>query len=1128
MDCPHCTQANDADASVCKFCGESLLRVCPNCAQENSPRSRHCSACGHGFDNRPQTPAKKLRVVSTAPTTKRALAAPSPVEGDRRHVSILIAAISDHASFGERMDLNAIQKITALVFEAAEQAIKNTAGIVDEFSGGTIKAVFGASRRHGENPVRAIRAAREINRRVTALNCGLQLAMQTGISTGTATAGGSASEQDALRISGDTVETASRLSRMGAAGEILVGPDTFLHAQAYFEFEFLTTADATEDAESFPVYRLVGKREVPHKKHRAYGMRSRMIGRQRDLERLHAAVRHAEQGEGCVATISGAAGTGKSRLIEEFKATIDTDAIQWLEGHAYPSARNIPYAPLIDLVGAACGIEEKDTPDNVRRKIDKGLANIAGPQGKARTYIGSLFDLHYDELSNTSPETWKTQLHQAVQAMIERLARQRPTIICIEDLHWADSSFVDLMRHMVSHEFIPVVFICSYRPTFTLVDKSGILPQPGRLIEIELHDLPPDHSVKMLLSLLDTPAVPDQLLRLVKEKAEGNPFYLEEVVNAMIENKTLTRSQSRWQISGAMGASEFSPTIHGVVSGRLDHLEKPTKRVLQEAAVIGRVFPYDILKQIAEGDAQLDQRLHVLEHLDMIRSREDQGEKKYMFKHALVQEVAYSGILKKDRCSIHEKIALKIETMFAGRLSPYYETLAFHFAMGQSTEKAVDYLVKSGAKSMQRHAVEEAHRHFQQAYDMLRNMAGDPRKRAGLLVDVLIQWFYVFNVRGIFNAMITLLKRHEKEAIAIGDKSRLAMYYCCMGWALQRREQLKSSYDYLLKAEALAQATGDDMMGAYAAACRIWTCTDLGRLDEAVVYGLKARELLEKLRPDQELVRINLTGLGIAYWFRGESGKCREVGEALLNHGDQGTDIRSTSDGYLVCGMSRFVAGDYEGTIAFCQKAIGASVGLVHSLNSKFLLGYAYLSSGQIQAAEKVLAEIIRFASRSGYEYLGTAAEALSGMIALARGRLREGLATIMNQMQAFHDGGKRYHYLTFEYLLGRIYLQIALREGELTFGKICRNLTFLIQHAPRAGRRAEKQFLKTIPLAAAIGARAIEAQAHFDLGRLYGRRKRFEQARQHLAQSIELLQVCEADFLLAEARKFARSLPSA
>ncbi len=1124
MDCPHCTQANNADVSVCTFCGEPLLRCCPNCAQENSPRNRHCRACGHGIEIRPQTPARNLRLVSTTPPTETS-ADTSSAGGDRRHVSILIAEISDHVSLCERMDPATIQKITALVFEAAAQAVKTNAGGVDEVTGGTIRAVFDANRRHRENPIRAIAAAREINRRITALDVAEPLTMQIGISTGAA--GGRAPDQGARRISGEMRDTASRLSRMSAAGEVLVGPDTFLYAQAHFEFELLTTTDAAEDATGFPAYRVVGPREAPRKAQPPYGMRSRIIGRQRDLERLHAAVRHADQGEGCVVTISGAAGTGKSRLIEEFKASIDTNAIQWLEGHAYPSARNIPYAPLIDLVGTACGIEEKDAPENVQRKIDTGLANIAGPQGKARTYIGSLFDLHYDELSHTSPETWKSHLHQAVLAMIERLARQKPTIICIEDLHWADSSFVDLMQHVVGREFMPVVFICSYRPTFSLVDKSGILPRPGRLIEIELHDLPPDHSVEMLLSLLDTPAVPNELLRLVKEKAEGNPFYLEEVINAMIENKTLTRSHSRWQISGSMGASAFCPTIHGVVSGRLDHLETPTRRLLQEAAVIGRVFPYDILKQIADGEAQLDQRLRVLEHLDMIRSREDQGQKKYMFKHALVQEVAYSGILKNDRRGIHEKIALKIESMFADRLSPYYETLAFHFTMGQSTEKAVDYLMKSGAKSMQRHSVEEAHRHFQQAYDMLRNMGGDPRKRASLLVDVLIQWFYVFNVRGIFNAMITLLKRHEQEAIAIGDKSRLAMYYCCMGWALQRREQLKPSYGYLLKAKALAQACGDHMMGAYAAACRIWTCTDLGRLDEAVEYGLQARALLEKLRPDQELVRINLTGLGVAYWFRGESGKCREIGEALLEYGDHSTDIRSTSDGYLVCGMSRFVAGDYEGAIAFCQKAIGASVGLVHSFNSKFLLGYAYLSSGQIQAAEKVLAEIIQFASRSGYEYLGTAAEALSGMIALAKGRLRAGFETIRDQMQAFHDGGKRYHYLTFEYLLGRIHLQIALREGELSFGKICRNLVFLIQHAPRAGRRAEQHFLKTIPLAAAIGARAIEAQAHYDLGRLYGHRKRYAQARQHLAQGIELLEACEADSLLAEARRFARSLPS-
>jgi class 3 adenylate cyclase/tetratricopeptide (TPR) repeat protein len=1025
-----------------------------------------------------------------------------------------------------------VQSIMSLVSGTFAQVVVKHEGLMPPFVGNALAAVFGVRRNNEDDPIRAIRAAREINQRVAALDTpyrhrtGRALTMQAGIETGRVAWEACEASGGIEHLGGPAFDTAARLSQLSAGGEVLVGPDTFLYAQGWFVFEVLPADKRHDQGDSAPVYRVVGSRERPRKVYRPFGLRARLIGRQRELERLGNAARQVVAGEGSVAVITGAAGTGKSRLIEEFKAGIDQDTFQWFEGHAYPSARNIPYAPLIDLLGSACGIEEGDDPAAVRHKIDTRLGALLGEEAASRPLVGSLFDLQYDELANTSPEAWKQKLQQAVLRILDRLARIKPTIICIEDLHWADPSFVALVRHIISSEYMPVVFVCSYRPTFSLIDKTRAASRPERLIEIELHDLPPHSAIEMLVSLLGTTAVPEKLRQHVHARVEGNPFYLEEMVNALIERQTLTRAQDRWQITGPLRQSDMSATIHGVVAGRLDYLEKPTRRLLQEAAVIGRVFPYAILKQIAAGRAHLDQSLHVLEHLDMIRPQEDPRERKYAFKHALLQEVVYRGIRKDDRRSIHENIARKIEKIFADRLRPYYETLAYHFTMGHSADKAIDYLVKSGAKSMRRHAVEEAHHHFQQAYELLCNLNGDPRRRAGLLVDVLIKWFFVFNVRGIFNAMITLLQKHEKEALAIGDPSRLGMYYCCLGWALQRRERLLASYDCLLKAERLAEAAGDERVGAYAAACRIWTCTDLGRLDEAVAYGLKARRRLADLKPDQELIRINLTGLAIAYWFRGESGKCREVGEALLAYGDNGADIRSTSDGYLACGMGRFVAGDYDGAIDCCHKAIGASVGLVHSLNSKFLLGYAYLSKGQIEAAAKVLNEIIRFASRAGYEYLGTAAEALDGMIALAQGRLNEGLTVIKAQMQRFQAEGKRYHHLTFEYLLGRIYLQLALREGDLGFLTVCRNFGFLWRHAPRAAGRAEKYFRTTITLAGEIGARGIQGQAHYDLGRLQAHRKRLVSARRHLNRSAELFQACGADQLLAQARRQLQSLP--
>jgi tetratricopeptide (TPR) repeat protein len=446
--------------------------------------------------------------------------------------------------------------------------------------------------------------------------------------------------------------------------------------------------------------------------------------------------------------------------------------------------------------------------------------------------------------------------------------------------------------------------------------------------------------------------------------------------------------------------------------------------------------------------------------------------------------------------------------------------------VGRVVLKAVDYLVKSGEKSLRRCAVEEAHAYYQEAFALLAEKPSRSAQEDRLLVDILIRWFFVYNVRGLFNAMIALLREHAPLAERAANPSQLAMYCCCMGWALQRREALEESHAHLIKAMTLAQSCGDQRALAYASGCLIWTCTDLGRLEEAIEYGAKAREACRGLETDQELLRINLTGLGVAHWFRGESRHCRDIGRQLLAYGEQGGDIRSTSDGYLVCAMGRFAAGDFHQTIDYCQKAVRASVGLVHSLNSKFLLGYAYLSAGKVEAAETTLEEIVRFAGTHGYEYLGSSAQALSALVDLAKGGVGAGVRTIRRHMEAFRAGGKRYHYLTFEYLLGRVYLQIALRQGAFSLPQVLRNLAFLAVALPKAGRMAEHHLEGALGLAGDIGARGIAGQAHLDLALLWKARKALDRAREHAAAGIRLFAACEADVFLAQARTLLAALP--
>jgi len=355
-------------------------------------------------------------------------------------------------------------------------------------------------------------------------------------------------------------------------------------------------------------------------------------------------------------------------------------------------------------------------------------------------------------VEDISPELWKTKLQEAARKIFSAVIQRAPTIFCLEDLHYADPSFVELLRHVLLNTWQPAIALCVHRPMFNLFTSQELAGSLGKVYrEIRVEDLSLSEARKMMESLLKTESLPTHLIQFVRDKAEGNPFYLEELVNSLIESGTLVRDNGNWKVSRPIKGSDISSTIHGVISARLDRLDDDAKRILQEASVIGRAFLYEILKSITQLRRGIDECLNGLEHLDLIRAKSLQPYMEYIFKHALIQEVTYNGILKTHRKEIHLRIAMVMEQLFHERLSEFYETLAFHFRQGGSLYKALDYLLKSGEKSLGRYSLGESHKYFKEAFDMLSEKSVTTKDDQILLVDLLLKWAPVFNYRGAYS-----------------------------------------------------------------------------------------------------------------------------------------------------------------------------------------------------------------------------------------------------------------------------------------------------------------------------------------------------------------------------------------
>jgi len=514
MQCSKCHTENPDTQKFCGQCGAKLEIICPKCSSHNPAKNKFCGECGHNLIPEPEI--KKPEPAS---------------EGERKHVTVLFSDLSGYTPMAERLDPEEVKEITGHIFDEDSKVVNKYEGFIEKYAGDAVMVLFGADQSHEDDPMRAVRAASEIHARVEKLSplyeerIGSPLIMHSGINTGLVVTGELNLEKGVHGVAGDAINVAARLSAAAKPGEILVDNETYTRTQGYFQFENLEPIQLKGKTTPIQIYRFLSAKNQPQKIHRLHGLRAQLIGRKAELDQLSDAVTNMRKGQGAVIPIIGPAGTGKSRLVEEFKASLDLKEIQWHEGYAFPYTQNIPYFPLINLMNRAFNIEEGDPPQHIKEKIEQGLDFLAEEKAGIIPYIGSLYSLNYPEIENVSPEFWKLHLQKTIQAVLAGLAQRGPTVVCFEDLHWMDPSTLALVRSLLTEIRNPVLFIPTFRPDTTLLSSHQINNLPFSYTEINLKDLSPSDTLNMVESLLKTDDIPADLKRFIKDRVEGNPIY---------------------------------------------------------------------------------------------------------------------------------------------------------------------------------------------------------------------------------------------------------------------------------------------------------------------------------------------------------------------------------------------------------------------------------------------------------------------------------------------------------------------------------------------------------------------------------------------------------------------------
>jgi class 3 adenylate cyclase/tetratricopeptide (TPR) repeat protein/ribosomal protein L40E len=765
MRCPNCSHENPEAALFCMKCGTRLQKVCPKCEAQLPPDALFCMRCGAKLSDQP--PAKpeipkledvKDRLYIPAPLAERMRAAAEEMEGENRLVTALFADISGFTDLSSRYSPEQVVQVVNDCFKVIVDTVLRYEGSINRFIGDNVLAFFGAPIMHENDPERAILAALEMRDKVGELSLQISIGINSGMMYF-----GPIGTTEHLEISayGPEINLAKRLEEAAEPGQILVGPGTYRLTKRAFVFSQIPDLHLKGMSDPVTAYEVIRVRERPEKLRGIEGLRSRMIGREREFAELADAAQRWLSGQGGMVSIIGEAGIGKSRLVTELKKYLHDTVSQSLclplilEGRCISIGQPISYWPFIDMFRTLFELREEDDEREVAEKIREGITKLF-PQRwqEILPFVGHLMSIRFGDdldrrLDHFSAEQIRHQTMMRLRDIFVALAREKPLMLILEDLHWADDLSLDLIS-LLMDELVTsqMMLICVYRPEreHRCWQLSALAQRKcfEHYTEIRLQKLTQHQSRQLIRNLLAIDNLPESVRAMILRKSEGNPFFIEEVIRSLIDRGLVYREGDRWKARDEISEIDVPDTIQSVIMARIDRLEAETKYVLQCASVIGRLFRYRLLGHLVRRERELDRYLEELEEKELVYEERSVPELEYAFKHALTQEATYQSILEQRRRAFHRQVAEGIERLYRERIEEFYEELAHHWEKSGNKEKTLEYLVKAGAKAARNYAGETAIDYYTRAIQLAEGLGvtGDElaeiyEARSELYADVL-------------------------------------------------------------------------------------------------------------------------------------------------------------------------------------------------------------------------------------------------------------------------------------------------------------------------------------------------------------------------------------------------------
>jgi class 3 adenylate cyclase/tetratricopeptide (TPR) repeat protein len=963
MKCPKCQFENREGVKFCEECGANFELRCPNCTASIQLGRKFCGECGFKLTEPSETPSidySEPQSYTPKFLADKILTSRSSIEGERKLVTVLFADVANYTSMAERLDPEEVHQIMDGCFAILMDAIHHYEGTINQFTGDGVMALFGAPVAHEDHAQRACYAALAIQGVLENYNEKIQqnhvvdFKMRIGLNSGPVVV---ASIGDDLRMDytavGDTTNLAARLQSKARPGSIFVSEATHKLAKDFFHFKQLGKVEVKGKEQLQEAYELIKTGEVKTRIKAALtkGL-TKFVGRENSMAALNEPYERVLSGSGQAVGIVGEAGVGKSRLLFEFIDRLPQGEFTHLEGHCVHYGSRIAYLPILDILRALFGIKEGDPEFFVKKKLAEKIEQLGQQLVGTLPAFQDLLSLKVDheKYLQLDPSQKKIRIFEAVLNLFIQESEHKPLLLVIEDLHWIDKISEDFISYLIdSMANTGILLILLYRLEYTHPWGSK-----SYYTQIGLTQLGSASSRQLVQAILKGGEVASELQEFVLGRSGGNPLFVEELTYSLLENGTIQKTDHQYILTRNASDINVPDTLQAIIAARIDRVAENLKGVMQVASVIGREFAFRVLEAIMGTRDDLKSYLLKLQRLEFIAQKRLFPELDYIFKHALIQEVAYNSLLKKRREAIHESIGRAIESLYPERLEEYCELLAYHYSWSKNTEKAIHYSDMANQKAIKANAAEQAKAYFDDAMKLLDTLPETPnnrRRRISLLMNQLLVMFLLFK----YPEYHDLLTRFEPTAISLQEEGLLGGYYARLGTCEWGYGNFDLALQLDAKAAELCETGGNLEDEAYAYGQMQWCHLYKGNYEH--IFQLKKRvlQILQKkfnLRTYSWAMQASAIALG----FLGRWKEAEAEGHQLLKIAEQFSDDSVASMAAWGLSMTYNSKRDAVRAVEYGEMAVRKATTPGDKVWGECHLAWAWCRAGKIQKGVELLA----------------------------------------------------------------------------------------------------------------------------------------------------------------------------